>query len=402
MRMGHITERGLPRVPYTRWGAKALLAVTVAAVVAASWCPAEEIEFTYNNSFDGTEQKAAAYIPDSAKAKEGSPLVVIAHYMGGNRYTGKTGGYYPECDDRGYLLVCPELHGLRTPGQTSLASLGAQHDIVDAVAWMKTHYRVDESRVYIVGRSMGGMLGALMAAKYPDLFAAVVAGQGIYDLKRWTETTVPSLRAATEKECLALTDSTCYDYERRSAATFAGNLRYVPLILWHGTNDTWVPPEQAERLVAAVKPYTRFLPEVHWLMCAAHCPQNYDPKWEFDRLAPHQNVCEAGFDTPERFFPALDITTDEAKPFYWLGITPARSDRLARVSASLENGVVTVRAKNAGEVVIRLDHVSKPTACSSFVVRSDTPLRLSFTRGGNTLFATDRKKGALPDSLFKR
>jgi hypothetical protein len=249
---------------------------------------------------------------------------------------------------------------------------------------------------------MGGMLGALMAAKYPDVFAAVVAGQGIYDAKRWAETTIPSLRAILEKECLLYSEATRFDYERRSTVTFAGNLRYVPLVLWHGTIDTWVPPEQAERLLKAVSRYTRFLPEMHWLNCAAHCPQNFDPKWEFDRLTYYQNVCESGFDTPTRFFPKLDIVTDEAKRFYWLGITPARQDRLARVRASLEGGAVTVRAENTREVVIHLDYVSKLAVCSAFAVRSDCPLHLAFVRGGKTVFETDKKKGALPDNLFRR
>jgi poly(3-hydroxybutyrate) depolymerase len=371
-------------------------------LVRVSFTAAEEIEFTVNNSFDGTSQKAAAYIPDSIDRKQPRPLVVIAHFMGGNRFTGKNGGYYPECDARGWLLVCPELHGLRTPGETSMASLGAQHDIIDAVAWMKTRCAVDSSRVYIVGRSMGGMLGALMAAKYPDVFAAVVAGQGVYNLARWTETSTPSLRAASEKECLALSESTRFDYERRSTVTFAGNLRYTPLVLWHGTNDTWVPPEQAELLLDAVKVYTRFLPEAYFLNCAAHCPQNFDPKWEFDRLVYYQNICEAGFDVPTRFFPSLEIVTDEAKPFYWLGITPAHADRLARVSASLENGAVIVGAKNTCEVVVDLNKVAKPISCASFSVVSEGPMHLAFVKGGKTVFETDAQKGALPGDLFKR
>jgi poly(3-hydroxybutyrate) depolymerase len=371
-------------------------------LVHVSLTAAEEIEFTYTNSFDRTEQKAVAYIPDSVDRKQPRPLVVIAHYMGGNRFTARNGGYYPECDSRGWLLVCPELHGRRTPGETSCAALEAQHDLIDSIAWMKARCSVDSSRVYIVGRSMGGMLGALMAAKYPDVFAAVVAGQGIYDAKRWTETTIPSLRASLEKECLPYSEATRFDYERRSAATFARNLAYVPLVLWHGAIDTWVPPEQADILLAAVKRHTRFLPEMHFLNCAAHCPQNYDPKWEFDRLVYYQNVCEAGFGVPTRFFPNLDIVTDEAKPFYWLGITPARTDRLARVRASLEGGAVTVSAKNTREIVIDIDRVSILVSCSAYAVTSDGSLRLSFVKGGRAVFETEKKKGTLPEGLFKR
>ncbi len=381
---------------------RVFVAVFFLAVFSVSLCSAGEVEFTFKSSFDGTEQKAAAYIPDPVKKTEPRPLLVIAHYMGGDRFTGRNGGYYPECDSRGWLLVCPELHGHRTPGQTSCASLEAQHDIIDSIEWMKTRCAVDSSRIYIVGRSMGGMLGALMAAKYPDVFAGVVAGQGIYDLKLWRDMTTPPLRESVEKECLPYSTATRYDYERRSAVTFARNLAYTPLIIWHGTWDTWVQPEQAECLLTAVKKHTRFLPEMNWLLNAAHCPPNFSPKWELDQLTYYQNVCEAGFDTPTRFIPSLDIVTDEAKPFYWLVITPAREDRLARVKASLENDMVTIMTENVRDLAIDLYMVSKLVSCSTYSLKTDGPCRFVFVKGGKTVFEAASKKGALPGGLFKR
>ncbi len=368
----------------------------------ASLPAAGEVEFTFTSSFDGTEQKAVAYIPESAQGKDKSPLVVVAHYMSGNRYTARNQGYYPECDARGWMIVCPQLHGQRTGGETSMAYIGAQHDLIDSIEYMKINYKVDTSRIYLVGRSMGGMLGALMAAKYPDLFAVAVAGQGIYDLKRWTETTIPSLRANSEKECLPYSEATKFDYERRSAVTYASNLQYVPLILWHGTIDTWVPPEQSELLTAAIRRYDRFQPEPHWLRCAAHCPLNFDVKWELDQMVYYQNACEAGFETPTRFYPELNITTDEAKSFYWLGITPARENAFARVHADLRNDALSVRAENASAVSIDLDKVSKPTTFAKFTVKSKNPLKLTVTRGDKTLFETESKSGALPDGLFEK
>ncbi len=366
----------------------------------AARCLAEEVEFTFINSYDKSEQKAAAYIPDSAKGKDAVPLVVVAHFMGGNRFTAKNGGYYPECDSRGWLIVCPELHGLRTPGQTSLASLGAQHDIIDSIEYMKQHYKVDASRIYLTGRSMGGMMGAMMAAKYPDVFAAVLAGQGIYDLKLWGDTTIPSLRASVDKECLTFSEATRFDYERRSAVNYASNLQYVPLLLWHGTFDTWVPPGQAEKLTAAIRRFSRFQPDVIWLRNAAHCPLNFTSKWELDQFTMYQNVCESGFETPTRFTPELNIVTDEAKSFYWLGITPVRENAFARVNAKLTGNALTVRAANTKEVSIDLDKISRLTTFSRFDLRGDAPLRLTITRGGKTVFETTQKKGALPAELF--
>ncbi len=370
--------------------------------LAASTCLAGETEFTFKSSFDNSEQKAVAYIPDTVKKTEPRPLLVVAHFMGGNRFTAKNGGYYPECDSRGWLCVCPELHGHRSPGQISCASLEAQHDIMDSIAWIKTQCAVDSSRIYIVGRSMGGMLGGLMAAKYPDVFAAVVAGQGIYDLKLWRETTTPGLRANVDKECLPYSPAVRFDYERRSAVSFARNLAYTPLIMWHGTWDTWVPPEQAERLLTAVKQHTRFLPEMNWLLNAAHCPRNFDTKWELDRLEYYQNVCEAGFDTPTRFFPTLNIITDEAKPFYWLTITPAQGDRFATVNASLEKNAVTIVTGNVRDLAIDIDKISKTISCATYSARSDVPCRVTFTKGGKTVFEATGKQGTLPADLFKR
>jgi hypothetical protein len=120
--------------------------------------------------------------------------------------------------------------------------------------------------------------------------------------------------------------------------SFAPNLAYVPLILWHGTNDTWVPPDQSERIVAAVRKYNRFQPDVHWLHNAAHCPANYTSKWICDQLTYYQNVPESGFGTPERFFPELEIVTDEAKRYFWLVITPAEQGRFAAYGPTSSTG----------------------------------------------------------------
>ena len=373
--------------------------------VLVTFCQAEEIEFTFQNTFDNTQQKAVVFVPDICKTKKENPLLVVAHYMGGTRYTAKNQGYYPECETRGFLLVCPELHGHRTNGKTSLSALEAQYDILGAITYMKRNYSVDTSRIYIVGRSMGGMLSQVMGAKYPDLFAAVVSGQGISDLKLWAETTIPDLKNSVEMECNSYSETTRFDYERRSSIYYAPNFQYVPLILWHGTNDTWVPPEQSEFLVTAIRHYNRFQPDVNWLHCAPHCADNFTPEWVCDQLQYYQNVCEANTMTPTRFFPELNIVTDEAKRFYWLGVTPAKTDAFARIQASLRNDVLLVQTENVRDVVVDLDHVSQLITFSNFDIRSDTQLHLSIERNGKTLFETTAelvKTGLLPKSLFER
>ena len=366
---------------------------------------AEEIEFTFTSSYDGTEQLSASYIPDGFDAEKEYPLLVIAHYMGGSRFTPKNQGFYPECDKRGYLLVCPELHGHRTGGATSLASLEAQHDIIDAINYMKEHYQIDTSRIYCAGRSMGGMLSQIMAGKYPDLFAAVVSGQGISDLRVWMETTTPRLREMSEKETGPYSAETAFDYARRSSISYAPNLSYVPLILWHGTNDTWVPPEQSENLTETIRQHNRFQPDVNWLLCAPHVAANFSPGWVCDQLKFYQNKAESGDETPVRFFPELKLVIDETKRIYWLDIIPANNEAFAYVTATISDDTLSIRTDNVSKLVVDMEYVSKLVHFSTYNITSDIEMRFSIKKGNTTMFETTaylQKSGPVPDNVFEK
>lgn len=322
-----------------------------------SFLHAGEIEFEYVNTFDNTKQKAVAYIPETYSAGTPHPLLLVAHYMGGNRFTAGRQGYYSACEKINWLLVCPELHGRNTGGETSLAAIEAQHDMIGALRYMQENYHVDTSRIYLAGRSMGGMLTQVMAAKYPDLFASVVAGQGISDLKRWLNTTIPRLREQALEETGTYGPKTRFDFERRSSITFARNFRYVPLLLWHGTNDTWVPAEQTVLLHEAIKQHHPFQPDVFWLVGAAHAPKNFSVEWVCDRFTYYQNVPELGMEIPHRFFPELDLITDEAKWFFWLYIEPAQISTFGEVQAALQDSILTVTANNITKIKIDLERI---------------------------------------------
>jgi poly(3-hydroxybutyrate) depolymerase len=369
-----------------------LIPAWIALLALPQRSPAEEIEFTYQNSLDHSTQKAVAYVPKICKTRSKNPLLVVAHYMGGSRYTAKEQGFYSECESRGCLLVCPELHGRRTGGSTSLAALEAQHDILDSINYMKQNFQIDSSRIFIDGRSMGGTLAAIMAAKYPDLFAAAVAGQGIYDLELWSKTALPFLKANLEKECGPVSKTTRFDYQRRSALSYAPNFQYVPLILWHGTNDTWVAPQQSELLFAAIKKFNRFQSDIHWLQNAPHCAVNYPPRWICDQLQDFQNTAEAGTQLSTRFYPELNFITDESQRFFWLTVTPANPTAFAAVHASLKNNTLTLQTQNVKSLTVNLDNISRLITFSKFDLQSDSPLTLIITKAGKTVFETKAKK----------
>ena len=131
------------------------------------------------------------YIPKSYDGSKPAPLVLALHGLGANEdsWMDAYQGQLPALAEKyGYIAVAPL--GYRVDGfygfsyGNDAASRRKQElseqDVMQVLARVRKDYKVDGSRMYLMGHSMGAIGTWFLAAKYPDLWAALgpVAGTG--------------------------------------------------------------------------------------------------------------------------------------------------------------------------------------------------------------------------------
>ncbi|NLE75871.1 MAG: DNRLRE domain-containing protein [Chloroflexi bacterium] len=314
------------------WGARTARLVAGGPGVRSSTI----FDFTFTSSWDNSTQSAVAQVPVHYDPQTPTPLLVYAHGWTSPAFDAIY-AYAVAANARGWLLVSPEMHGDRTTttGNYALASRASQRDLVDSAAYMKEHYNVDPQRVYITGQSMGAMCAATTAAKYPDLFAALVSEKAPTDLRQWYAETYVARRENIELECGGTPLQVPFEYNRRSPVSLASNLKHVPSAIVHGTLDTTVVVTHALSLYDAINLYGPSTPPVLVTYPGNHAsPIPGGADWALDFLEQHTLN-----DNP----PNMVIRTDESKRYYWLEIVQGGTNNWTRVSAArdVEAGRIT-------------------------------------------------------------
>ncbi|HNQ35784.1 MAG TPA: prolyl oligopeptidase family serine peptidase [bacterium] len=395
-------------------GTAGVLAAQEAKTAARPEWNGEELEFFYQNTYDNSSKPAILYKPAGIEKVAKAPLLIKLHYMSGDRFTVRRQGYYQEADKRLWYVLSPELHGKNTPGgRTSWASLEAQHDVIDALETvLRNTPNIDRRRIYLAGRSMGGTLALLMAAKYPDRFAAVVAGQPVTDYESYYRTSVFIRKSPVKevflKEMGGEPKEVPFEYRRRSSFSYARNLACLPVTIWAGVEDSVVPREQVELLHREMSIYNPYQPPVNWLVGAPHNAGNYNAAWVCDHLQYYENIAENEMKRlPYRYYRSLDLRTDESKPFFYLNPVLAREDDLGEMRSSIKDGKLAVVTRNLKELTIDLyqaaglpaDRAAAAAIVSRYEVRSDRSLKFIMLYDGQPLreeSVVNLKSGEIP------
>ena len=170
------------------------------------------------------------YVPKAYTGATAMPLVIALHGLGANEdsFFDAYSKLPPQLAEKhGFLLAAPL--GYRVDGFYGSTIMGggdaaskrraeySEKDVLEVLRLMKAQYRVDESRIFLIGHSMGAIGTWALASKHPDIWAALVPFSGV------------------------------------GSTTLAERMKGIPQFVVHGDNDATVNVNGSRSMVAALK-----------------------------------------------------------------------------------------------------------------------------------------------------
>jgi len=176
----------------------------------------------YRSRVDGSVQPYALVIPDSYDGTKPVRLDVMLHGRGA---TLNEVSFIAAHEGTRTIPATQDFIQLEVFGRGNNAYRWAgETDVFEALDAVKAHYKIDESRIVLRGFSMGGAGAWHLGLHYPDKWAAVEAGAGFTETRRYAKLTdFPRQQEALLK---------IYD-----SVEYAANARMVPIVGYGGERD---------------------------------------------------------------------------------------------------------------------------------------------------------------------
>ncbi len=194
------------------------------------------------------ERRYLLYVPRSPRREERVPLVVVLHgctqdandIMRGTRFNAAAERrrlfvLYPEQPVSAHPNKCwnwyDSTHHSRDAGEPSL--------IAELTRSIVSEYALDSTRVYLAGISAGAAMASLVAAAYPDIYAALALHSGV----AYAAATTAAMALHVMQRGVA--DALVSAHAARDA--MGARARAVPALVIHGAADAVVTPLNGEQ-----------------------------------------------------------------------------------------------------------------------------------------------------------
>ena len=187
----------------------------------------------------------SVYIPQGLRRTTRAPLLLALHGCGQNAVDFAAGTRFNDLADKHkFIVVYPEQsmthngqrcwnwfragHQFRAQGEPAIFA-----GIVRRVVQETSRWRIDPERIYVTGISAGGAMAVVLAATYPELFAAV----GVHSAPPYRSASNPANALAAMQ-----------GHARKPPVEATALDAMPPMIIFQGTLDSTVRSVNAQRI----------------------------------------------------------------------------------------------------------------------------------------------------------
>lgn len=162
--------------------------ILLLAFLVQSFCSAQvtrgSLQQVTNFGSNPTNVGFYIYVPNKVVANPG--IILAIHYCSGTAQAYYSGSPYATLAEQyGFIVIYPSSPYSGTCWDVSSTSAlthnggGDSNSIANMVTWTISTYNADTSKVFVTGTSSGAMMTNVMAATYPELFAAGTVYSGV-------------------------------------------------------------------------------------------------------------------------------------------------------------------------------------------------------------------------------